>query len=85
MTREVIKDIPLQVAAKDGVKFYFYGDGTLEKIVAKDFVGKTVDFTVEELSYEAAAYTELLNGYEAVSSNKFILKNGLSLISNMFQ
>lgn len=84
VSQEIIKDIPMTIAEKNGSKFYFYADGELAKIVAKDLSGKTTDMTVSEYSDDASSYTSLPAKYTAKNSSEFIIFHGLDLIMNKF-
>lgn len=81
---EIIKDIPMTVAERDGVKFYFYADGQLTKIVGKTLKDAATDYTVSEYTDDASAYTSLPENYAAKSSNEFILKYGIDFLTSKF-
>ena len=81
---EIVKDIPMTVAERDGVKFYFYADGQLTKIVGKTLKDAATDYTVSEYTDDASAYTSLPENYAAKSSNEFILKYGIDFLTSKF-
>ena len=81
---EIVKDIPMTVAERDGVKFYFYADGELTKIVGKTLKDNATDYAVSEYTDDASAYTSLPEDYAAKNSNEFILKYGIDFLTAKF-
>lgn len=80
VTKELLEGIiPLTVATKDGVKFYFYADGSMEKITGKDFAGNSVDFSVQSFTYDAQDSLNITEKYSKANTTVFLLKNNLIL------
>ena len=84
LTEETIKDIPYTVASRRGAKFYFFADGTLAKITAKNLKDKSVDFSITKYSDDAASTVAIPEEYKSQNSNVFILKYGIDFLTNKF-
>lgn len=81
---EIVRDLPMTVAERNGSKFYFFADGELTKISAKTIKDKATDFTVSEYVEDSSGYTSIPDGFTAKTSNEFIITYGLDFILNRF-
>lgn len=80
VSEEVEDMIPYTVATRGDVSYRFYADGSLYRVDGKTYSGGDVTFTEIEEVEDLSVYTEILDDYSAISTNMFILKNGLSII-----
>lgn len=80
VSREVQDMITYTVATRGDVSYWFYADGSFYCANGKTFSGSEVEFTAVEEIEDITEYTAILDDYSEISTNMFILKNGLSIL-----
>lgn len=81
VSTELVDLISYTVAQKGSTKIYYYGDGSIMKISAKNYGGTQKDFEVVRAEMSAESYLNILSDYQELNTNRFILKNGLDFLS----
>lgn len=79
VTSEIFDDIPYTAAEKNGVKFFFYADGSVDTLKGKTYGGKDAVFTVENFDDSPESYINILEDCKKVNSSIFLIKNDLPL------
>ena len=80
VSEEILDMIPYTVATRGDITYRYYADGSFYSATGVTFDGTEVEFTALEAFEDITDYTDILDDSSEISTNMFIIKNGLSIL-----